>query len=85
MAQAITTKYAGPTDTRGSRVIVKSWNGRTTYSWDSAKDVQANHEAAICEHVAMLNEKAKEYHDGFKVVSPLGSNPDGTGYTVIIM
>ena len=35
-------------------------------------------------YIAMLNEKAKEYHDGFKVVSPLGSNPDGTGYTVII-
>lgn len=84
MAQAITTRYAGPTNTRGSRVIVNSWNGRTVYSWDYAKDVQANHEAAIDEHIAMLNEKATEYHDGFKVVSPLGSNPDCTGYTVII-
>ena len=84
MAQAITTRYAGPTNTRGSRVIVNSWNGRTVYSWDYAKDVQANHEAAIDEHIAMISEKAKEYHDGFNVVSPLGSNPDGTGYTVII-
>ena len=84
MAQAITTKYAGPTNTRGSRVIVKSWNCRTVYSWDHTKDARANHEAAIGEHIAMLNEKAKEYHDGFKAVSPLGSNPDGTGYTVII-
>ena len=84
MARAITTKSAGPTNTRCSRVIVKSCNGRTVYAWDHTKDARANHEAAIDEHIAMLNEKAKEYHDGFKVVSPLGSNPDGTGYTVII-
>lgn len=84
MAQVLITKYVGPTNTRGSRVTVKSWNARTTFSWDYAKDERGNHDAAIQEHIAALNAKAAEYHDGFKVVSPMGCTPDGTGYAVVI-
>lgn len=46
MRQAIQTRYAGPTDSRGSRIIVKADAGRMTVSWDHALDVTENHTAA---------------------------------------
>jgi hypothetical protein len=44
--QAIVTKFLGPTNHRGSRV--KAWceAGSVTVSWDHAKDVGGNHDAA---------------------------------------
>jgi hypothetical protein len=39
------TKYLGPTDTRGARVVAKhlTTGKRVTAGWDYALDVEANH------------------------------------------
>lgn len=44
--QAITTKYAGPTNSRGGRIIASAAAGRMTISWDHALGVYENHRAA---------------------------------------
>ena len=46
MLQAITTKYFGPTDTRGSRFIATCKAGRKTVSYDYSLDAIGNHIAA---------------------------------------
>lgn len=50
MAQAISTKYLGPTNNRGARVVAKSASGhRHVMSWDHALNVPDNHAAAAQE------------------------------------
>lgn len=44
--QAIETKYLGPTNTRGSRIIVCAQVGRISVPWDYALSVDENHDAA---------------------------------------
>jgi hypothetical protein len=44
--QAITTKYHGPTDTKGSRVSARAQAGRTSITWDDALNSDENHRAA---------------------------------------
>lgn len=44
--QAITTKYVGATNTRGSRIVASADAGRVTVSWDYALDVFENHKKA---------------------------------------
>ena len=44
--QAITTKYLGPTNFRGSRVKASAEAGSVTISWDHALDTRQNHAAA---------------------------------------
>ena len=44
--QSITTRYAGPSDSRGSRVIAKCDAGRITVPWDHALNAPDNHAAA---------------------------------------
>jgi len=52
MLQAITTKYLGPTDHRGSRIKARCAAGSVTVPWDYALNADANHVAAaraLCE------------------------------------
>lgn len=44
--QAIETRFLGPTNFRGSRIVAKCEAKRMIVSWDDGLDVQANHEAA---------------------------------------
>lgn len=44
--QAITTKFLGPTDTRGSRVKATAGAGSITVGWDYALNSRENHAAA---------------------------------------
>ncbi len=44
--KSITTKYHGPTNSRGSRVSATDGDSRIALSWDSALDSDANHDAA---------------------------------------
>lgn len=47
MRQAISTRYVGPTNYRGARVIATAGGGlRLTLSWDYALNQQRNHQAA---------------------------------------
>lgn len=55
MRQAITTKYIGPTNTRGSRVKATSASGDTlTLAWDDAVGGDANHRYAAGELATKL-------------------------------
>lgn len=45
--QSIITQYAGPTNTRGSRIIARSTSGiRRSYPVDNAKSIDENHKNA---------------------------------------
>ena len=43
---AIETKYYGPTNSRGSKIIAKTTNHRLTVSYDHGLDLDENHAAA---------------------------------------
>lgn len=44
--QAIVTKYVGPTNFRGSRIVVSAQAGRMIVPWDHSLDVDENHARA---------------------------------------
>ncbi len=44
--QAITTRFVGPTNRRGSRIIARAVAGRKTVHWDHTLNIEANHAAA---------------------------------------
>lgn len=48
MAQAIITKFVGPTNTRGARIIAKTGGGlnKETVSWNYEAGVEDNHREA---------------------------------------
>ncbi len=46
MRQAIETKYLGPTNSRGSRVVASAQAGRLTLAWDDALNSDENHRRA---------------------------------------
>jgi hypothetical protein len=46
MFQAIVTKYIGPTNYRGSRIVAKAAAGRIYVSYDHALNIDDNHLAA---------------------------------------
>lgn len=48
--KAITTRYLGPTETRGARIRASEGDGRSvTVPWDYSLDTEANHIAAARE------------------------------------
>lgn len=44
--QAITTKYLGPTDTRGASVVARCQGKKIAVAWDHAIGSDENHELA---------------------------------------
>ena len=52
--QAITTKYIGPTDMRGSRVKASCDARSITYGWDDALNVDQNHTMAALRLMRVL-------------------------------
>lgn len=84
--QTITTQYAGPTNTKGSRVMVKSWLKNKAVSWDYSQSSQDNHKAAAKALVDVLNaDRVKNgYSDYQWVIIANGSLPDGKGNAYII-
>lgn len=82
----ITTQYAGPTNTKCSRVMVKSWLKNKAISWDHALNSEENHKAAAQALVDVLNsERVKKGYGDYqwKIVAN-GSMPDGNGNAYII-
>lgn len=73
MLQAITTKYLGPTNHRGSRIVARAYARRITVAWDHALDVEENHTRAAMTLVLELGWGPANHWVG-------GSLPDGTGY-----
>ena len=84
--QTITTSYAGPTNTKGSRVMVKSWFKNKAFVWDHALNSEANHKAAAQQLVDILNSDRvkKGYSDYQWSIIASGSMPDGKGNAYII-
>ncbi len=84
--QTITTQYAGPTNTKGSRVMVKSWLKNKAVSWDYALSSEDNHKAAAQALVDVLNaDRVKNGYDDYKwEIVANGSMPDGKGNAYII-
>lgn len=84
--QTITTQYAGPTNTKGSRVMVKSWLKNKAVSWDHALNTEDNHKAAAQELVDVLNvDRVKNgYGDYHWEIVANGGMPDGKGNAHLI-
>jgi len=61
--QAIRTRYAGPTDTRGARIIATAQAGRVVVPWDYALDPAENH-AAACAAYANRKGWSGPWHGG---------------------
>lgn len=69
--QAITTKYHGPTDRRGSRIIARADAGSVQFSYDHSLNVEGNHAAAAATLAAKLG-----WTDAGELVG--GGNADGS-------
>ena len=76
MRQAITTRYAGPTNTRGSRIIAKAYGGSVTIPYPYDLNSEQGHAKAA----RTLAEKlAKEGGRGWCGVWVAGGLPDERG------
>jgi hypothetical protein len=64
---AITSKYHGPTDTRGSKVRATGFRGTVTVPYDSALDSEANHRAAVVALCEKLGWDADRFFGGAMV------------------
>lgn len=73
MRQAITTKYLGATNHRGSRVKASAQAGSVTISWDDGRNQERNHLAAA----KALADRYGWLDYGLRMVA--GGLPDGTG------
>lgn len=84
--QTITTKFAGPTDTKGSRILVKSWIKSKSVGWAYSLNSEDNHKAAALQLVQAINAErlAKGIGDYQWQIIAEGSLPDGKGNAYII-
>ena len=84
--QTITTKYAGPTDTKGSCIVAKCWIGRVVHNWNCEIGVGTNHDAAAQKMVNKLNsDRKKAGHDDYlwSIVAS-GNLPDCSGNAYVV-
>lgn len=72
--QAITTKYLGPTNFRGSRVKAMCQAGSLILNWDDALDTNPNHDRAA---IALRNKLGWDKDCYGRLYR--GVLPDGTG------
>lgn len=96
MAQAIVTKFLGPTNTRAARIVVTSWQGKTTWNYDHALDSGNNHAQAVRAHIMAISKNLWDagHQVDYKIVGEtnpneywnwLGANPKGDGYTAVVI
>lgn len=84
--QTITTEYKGPTNTKGSRILVKSWLKNKSVAWDCSLSSEDNHKAAAQALVDALNAGRVENRTDkqqWQIIAA-GSMPDGKGNAYII-
>lgn len=72
--QAITTKFIGPTNVRGSRVKAKASAGSITLNWDHALNVETNHARAAQALADKYNWNGQWFQGGM---------PDDSGYCFV--
>ena len=71
--QAVETTFKGPTNSNGSRILVKAQWGRMTVSWDHALSSDENHAAAA---EAFIRARGWDERGGVWI---MGHKADGTG------
>jgi len=71
----IRTRYRGPTDTKGSRIIATDGESRIAVSYDCALEARENHRAAVD---ALM---AKTGHDSWEFVT--GNFPGDSYYHIV--
>lgn len=76
--QAIRTKYKGPTDTRGSRIVASSYKARSVMPYDHELSLDDNHARAAELHAV------KAWRTDAPVRLTSGTLPDGSYAHVII-
>jgi hypothetical protein len=54
MYNAIQARYAGPTNTRPGRILVRSAAGRSVHDWDYSLSREANYGAAVAAHARKI-------------------------------
>lgn len=79
MIQAVTTRFAGPTNHRGSRVLVRAQAGCMIVSWDHALGVEENHEAAAKAYLQKMG------WDKFDGTWHGGALPEGHGNVFVFV
>jgi hypothetical protein len=57
MNRCIVTKYAGPTNHRGARIIASAYGKRVVVPWDHSVDVTDNHDLAATYAASKLDWK----------------------------
>ena len=62
--QAITTRYLGPTNCRGSRIVAQCAARRIIVSWDYELNTEDNHKAAAKALIAQLGWDAMRWSGG---------------------
>jgi hypothetical protein len=84
--QAITTKYIGPSNVRGSRVKAQCQAGSITLEWDDSLNSERNHETAAKALAAKLDWRGKwrggSPHDGHGFCFVCLEDPAPTGFVV---
>lgn len=76
MRKAIHTKYAGPTNTRGSRIIARCCGASVSRGYSHDLNADGNHTMAA---------KALVEKQGWTGLYVGGGNPDGRGYCYVHM
>lgn len=77
MYRAFTTRYAGPTNSRGARLIVRSVNGSRTIPWSYEISPYDNHKTAA-------RTVARDECEGWRREDAQGAQlPDGSGYVFL--
>lgn len=79
MRQAIETKYLGPSNHRGARVVAKAYAGRVAIPWSYELDTDENHLKAA---TALAN-KYGWLNRGERLIG--GGNAAGTGNVYVIV
>jgi len=78
--QAIVTKYLGPTNCRGGRVVAWCEAGRIVVGWNHAIGIPENHEGAARALVKKLGWDDRRYYRRWV----LGALPQNTGGYVLV-
>ena len=73
MAQAITTRYLGPTNHRGSRILATCSAGRLTHDWNHALNTEDNHREAAQALIAKLGWTRDHFRRGARRAWAMGS------------
>lgn len=85
MAQAIITKFLGPTNTKGARIKATSAYGSITVGYHSVPDDRQGCEArnrwAAEQLIVKMNQERTSEYDSWYLTETEGlAMPDGTGY-----